>query len=84
MKWHTSLVLADQYVSKVIERVALPLAGVPRTRRVPESVEDVQHHNNTRTKYLFIFSYNAETVSLRKDVFADTDASKEKVWIAAT
>jgi hypothetical protein len=65
--------------------VDLPLAGVPRTCRVSESVENIQRRKNTRIKECFLsLSYNAETVSLRKADVADADVSKENTGMDGT
>jgi len=51
---------------------------VPWTCRVSESIENIQRHGNTRIKpYFLSFSYNTETVLLRKIEFADADVSEE-------
>jgi hypothetical protein len=65
--------------------VDLPLAGVPRACRVSESVENIQRDKNTRIKECVLsFSYNAETVSLRKVDIADADVSKENTGMNRT
>jgi hypothetical protein len=65
--------------------IVLPLAGVPRTCRVSESVENIQRHNNTRIKgYFLSLSYNAETILLREDEFADADVSEENTGMDST
>lgn len=65
--------------------MVFPLAGVPRTCRVSESVENIQHHNNTRiNEYLFSLLYKAETVLLRRYVSADADVSEENTGMDGT
>ena len=62
----------------------MPLARVPQTCRVSESVENIQRQTSTRRKeYFFIFLYNAETTSLRK-VSADAKVSEENMGIDST
>jgi hypothetical protein len=65
--------------------IVLPLAGVPRTCRVSESVKNIQRHNNTRIKWKYLsLSYNAETILLRVDEFADADVSEENTCMDST
>ena len=50
-----------------------------------ESVRNIQRHDNTRIKGHFLsFPYNAETVLLHRDAFADVNVSQENTGMYCT